>query len=102
MEEGSLNAAPDVFDRSGATESVILVLASSARWIAQSYTAERSAVTDDGRLAAEIKVTTTSWVPGLIAGQGGECTVAAPFPLREQALGFARAALENYAPVRGT
>jgi proteasome accessory factor C len=86
-----------IFDRSSADRAVILVLGAGAQWIAQSYAAERTARTSDGRLAAEIRVATTAWLPGLVASLGGECSVAAPEAERENALRFVEGALAAYA-----
>lgn len=84
---------PPIFDPAGADTTVVLVLAPGAQWIAQSYAAERTARTEDGRLAAEIRVSTTTWLPGLVASLGGECTIAEPAAERGKALHFAEAAL---------
>ena len=87
-----------IFDRSAADRAVVLILSPSAQWIAQSYAAERTAETDDGRLAAEIRVGTTTWLPGLVASLGGECSVATPQMERDRALSFVDAALAVQAP----
>lgn len=86
-----------IFDSSAADRTVVLVLGAGARWIAQSYNAERTAQTSDGRLAAEIQVGATGWLPGLIASLGGECTVVLPDADRDDALRFVDAALDVYA-----
>lgn len=90
-----------VFDLSSADRAVVLLLGAGARWIAQSYAAERTAETRDGRLAAEIRVGTTTWLPGLVANLGGECTVAEPDAERESARDFVDAALTAYAQRTG-
>lgn len=95
------SAPPVVFDRSGADLTVVLILNAGAEWIAQSYAAERTARTADGRLVAEIKVSTTSWLPGLIASLGGECAVVAPDAEQERACSFIDSALAVYAEHSG-
>ena len=90
-----------IFDRLNADRAVVLVLGPGAQWIARSYAAERTAQTDDGRLAAEIRVGTTAWLPGLVASLGGECSVAAPEAEREISLRFVDAALAVYAQRTG-
>lgn len=87
-----------IFDSTSANLTVVLILRPGAQWIAESYAAERTAQTADGRLAARIKVATTPWLPGLVAGLGGECSVAAPDAERERALHFVEAALAVRAP----
>ncbi|KRF04670.1 hypothetical protein ASH00_13750 [Arthrobacter sp. Soil782] len=91
-----------IFDRSVADHKVVLILNPSVQWIAQSYAAERTAKTDDGRLVAEISVGTTAWLPGLVASLGGECSVASPQKEREHALSFIDAALTVRAPRTAT
>lgn len=90
-----------IFDPTGTDSTVVLVLTPGAQWIVESYAAERTAPTGDGRLAAEIRVSTTAWLPGLVAGLGGECTVAAPETERESALHFVESASAVYAPRTG-
>ncbi|WP_299169551.1 YafY family protein [uncultured Arthrobacter sp.] len=90
-----------IFDRSSADHAVVLLLSPSAQWIARSYAAERTAPTDDGKLAAEIRVGTTAWLPGLVASLGGECSVVAPDAERDRALHFLDAGLTAYAEFSG-
>lgn len=90
-----------IFDHSSADRAVVLLLGAGARWIAESYAAERTAQTSDGRVAAEIRVGTTTWLPGLVASLGGECTVAEPEAEREKARDFVDAALAAYAQRTG-
>ncbi|GAB3555053.1 WYL domain-containing protein [Arthrobacter tumbae] len=90
-----------IFDPTGAHSAVVLVLTPGAQWIVESYAAERTATTADGRVAAEIMVSTSAWLPGLVASLGGECSVAEPETERESALRFVEAALAVYAPRTG-
>lgn len=87
---------PVIFDPSTADQTVVLVLGAGARWIAQSYSAVRTAETNDGRLAAEIRLNTTGRLPSLVASLGGECTVVMPGDARKNALSFVDAALNVY------
>ncbi len=86
-----------LFEPSSTDELVTLVLAPGAAWVAESYGAERTALLDDGRLAAEIRVATSTWVPGLVASLGGAATIAAPEPLRERAARVIDSAVSHYA-----
>ncbi|GAB3540912.1 hypothetical protein GCM10027403_31480 [Arthrobacter tecti] len=90
------DCATRLFDPSEADETVALILAPHARWLAQRYAAQHTAELPDGRLAAEIRVASTGWLPGLVASLGGDCAVAAPDALRRAAVGFLEAALAVY------
>jgi predicted DNA-binding transcriptional regulator YafY len=85
-----------LFARSDDDQHVVLVLDAPARWVAQRYDANRTAELDDGRLAAEIRVSSTSWIPGFLARLGGSATLAAPADLRTEAAAWLEAALRNY------
>nr|WP_245192473.1 WYL domain-containing protein [Arthrobacter pigmenti] len=90
------DGATRLFDPSEADETVVLILAPHARWIAQRYAAQHTAELPDGRLAVEIRVAATGWLPGLIASLGGDCVVAAPDAVRWAAVAFTETALESY------
>jgi predicted DNA-binding transcriptional regulator YafY len=73
--------------RSGdADHAVTLVLEPRARWIAAQYNADAVQELGEDRLAARLKVASTSWIPGLVASLGGSAAVVAPDQLREETL----------------
>ncbi|MHA7278433.1 helix-turn-helix transcriptional regulator [Arthrobacter sp. MDT2-2] len=73
--------------RSGdADHAVTLVLEPRARWIAAQYNADAVQELGEDRLAARLKVASTSWIPGLVASLGGSAAVVAPDELREETL----------------
>ncbi|GAA1132173.1 hypothetical protein GCM10009582_31990 [Arthrobacter flavus] len=74
-------------------ELVTLLLHPPARWVAEHYAAERTQDLPDGRLAAEIRVATTGWIPGLISRLGGDAAVAGPEALRHECSVWLAAAL---------
>lgn len=96
MEPGAEESRGPLFDPTGADRTVTLLLQPGAQWIAQSYAAERTAQIPDGRLAAEIRVASAAWVPGLVASLGGAVTVAFPEDTRRATMAFVADALSNY------
>ncbi|MHA7286002.1 helix-turn-helix transcriptional regulator [Arthrobacter sp. MDT3-44] len=73
--------------RSGeADHAVTLVLEPRARWIAAQYNADAVQELGQDRLAARLRVASTSWIPGLVASLGGSAAVVAPEQLREETL----------------
>jgi predicted DNA-binding transcriptional regulator YafY len=72
--------------------SVTLVLHAPARWIAARYNAERAEEQPDGTLAAELRVGSTAWLPGLLAGLGGAAAVVHPEDVRREVLQWLEAA----------
>lgn len=88
---------PALFDPSGSDTLVVLILTPSAHWMAQSYAAERTVQLDDGRLVVEVRVASIAWLPGLVSSSAGDCVIAAPSGLREEAREFAELALRGYA-----
>ncbi|TKV26820.1 WYL domain-containing protein [Arthrobacter sp. NamB2] len=79
--------------RSGeADQAVTLLLEPRARWIAAQYNADAVQELGDDRLAARLKVASSSWIPGLVAGLGGSAVVIAPEQLREETLRWLQAA----------
>ncbi len=84
--------------RSGATDqAVTLLLEPRARWIAAQYNADAVQEMGEDRLAARLKVASSSWIPGLVAGLGGSAAVVAPNELREETLRWLEAARAHQA-----
>ncbi|MHA7275632.1 helix-turn-helix transcriptional regulator [Arthrobacter sp. Hz1] len=75
---------------------VTFILRPPARWVAEQYDAERTQELADGQLAAEIRVATTEWIPGLIGRLGGDAAVATPDALRRDCVAWLTAARLNY------
>lgn len=89
---------PEHLFRPSDTDAVLtLLLRPPARWVADHYDAARTVELEDGRLAAEIRVASTAWVPGLLARLGGDAVVAGPEPLRAEAQQWLQKAARNYA-----
>jgi predicted DNA-binding transcriptional regulator YafY len=85
--------------RSGERDhAVTLLLEPRARWIADQYNAEAVQELDGDRLAARLKVASTSWIPGLVAGLGGAAAVLEPEDLREETLRWLDVARSQHAP----
>jgi predicted DNA-binding transcriptional regulator YafY len=78
-------------------QSVTLLLEPRARWIAAQYDADAVQELGQDRLAARLKVASTSWIPGLVASLGGSAAVVAPDELREETLRWLKAALTHQA-----
>ncbi len=79
--------------RTGETdETVTLVLEPAARWIAAQYNAEAVQELGEDRLAARLRVASSSWIPGLVAGLGGSAVVVAPDTVRDETLRWLEAA----------
>ncbi|MHA7238747.1 helix-turn-helix transcriptional regulator [Arthrobacter sp. TMS1-12-1] len=79
--------------RSGAADhAVTLLLEPRARWIAAQYNADAVLELGEDRLAARLKVASSAWIPGLVAGLGGSAAVVAPAALREETLRWLEAA----------
>ncbi|MGV0110952.1 helix-turn-helix transcriptional regulator [Arthrobacter sp. CP30] len=84
--------------RSGAKDrTVTLVLEPRARWIAAQYNAEAVQELGDDRLAARLRVASSTWIPGLVAGLGGSAAVVAPEELRQETLQWLAAARAHQA-----
>ncbi|MHA7262267.1 helix-turn-helix transcriptional regulator [Arthrobacter sp. TMN-37] len=75
--------------------SVVLVLKEPARWIAAQYNAVRTEEQGGGTLAAELRVGSVAWLPGLMAGLGGAAAVAGPGDVRREVLRWLEAALAS-------
>jgi len=87
--------------RSGDADlAVTLVLEPRARWIAAQYHADAVLELGDDRLAARLKVASSTWIPGLVAGLGGSAAVVAPVVLRQETLRWLEAAVAHHAPAR--
>ncbi|WP_026552920.1 WYL domain-containing protein [Arthrobacter sp. H20] len=83
--------------RPTADDSLItVILQPPARWVADHYHAERIHELAAGSLAAEIRVSTTQWIPGLISRLGGDAAVATPEGLRRDCVVWLAAARVNY------
>jgi proteasome accessory factor C len=92
---GADSAAPSggvLYTPSPEDRSVTLVLGPQARWIAAQYNAVRTEEQPDGMLAAELRVGSPAWLPGLIASLGGAAAVAAPADVRSTVLEWLEAA----------
>ncbi|THJ67319.1 WYL domain-containing protein [Arthrobacter echini] len=84
--------------RSGETDqTVTLVLESSARWVAAQYNAEAVQEMGEDRLAARLRIASSSWIPGLVAGLGGSAAVVAPDAVRQETLRWLEAARAHQA-----
>ncbi|WP_105030623.1 helix-turn-helix transcriptional regulator [Arthrobacter ruber] len=84
--------------RSGTTDqAVTLLLEPRARWIAAQYNADAVQELGEDRLAARLKVASSAWIPGLVAGLGGSAAVVAPDELREETLRWLEAARAHQA-----
>jgi predicted DNA-binding transcriptional regulator YafY len=84
--------------RSGeADHTVTLVLEPRARWIAAQYNAEAVQELGQDRLAARLRVASSAWIPGLVAGLGGSAAVVAPEELCEETLRWLEAARAHQA-----
>jgi proteasome accessory factor C len=84
--------------RSGDTDqAVTLLLEPRARWIAAQYNADAVEELGEDRLAARLKVASSAWIPGLVAGLGGSAAVVAPDHLREETLRWLEAARAHQA-----
>jgi predicted DNA-binding transcriptional regulator YafY len=84
--------------RSGDTDqAVTLLLEPRARWIAAQYNADAAEELGEDRLAARLKVASSTWIPGLVAGLGGSAAVVAPEQLREETLRWLEAARAHQA-----
>ena len=77
---------------------VTLVLEPSASWVESAYDAVRRAELSRGRIAVELRVGNTRWIPGFIARQGGSVAVAAPADVRAEAAQWLLEAVANYPP----
>ena len=93
------NAAPStgLYTPSPDDRRIVLVLKEPARWIAAQYNAVRTEELGAGSLAAELRVGSVAWLPGLIAGLGGSAAVAGPRDLRAEVLRWLEAALASTA-----
>ncbi|MBG6190114.1 proteasome accessory factor C [Arthrobacter sp. CAN_A212] len=89
-------AGDAVFSPTAGDELVTFILQEPARWVAEHYDAGRTVELADGRLAAEIRVATTSWIPGLVGRLGGDAVVAAPGQLSKECSAWLSAARLNY------
>lgn len=79
--------------RSGDSDhAVTLLLEPRARWIADQYNAEAVQELDGDRMAARLRVASSAWIPGLVAGFGGAAAVLEPAELREETLRWLAAA----------
>lgn len=87
----------DLLFRPAAGDALVtFILRPPARWVAGHYNAERTQEMPDGQLAAEIRVATTGWIPGLVGRLGGGGAVAAPGDLRRDCEVWLSAARLNY------
>nr|WP_225668157.1 WYL domain-containing protein [Arthrobacter sp. 147(2020)] len=85
-----------VFRPAAGDELVTFILQDPARWVAEHYDAARTVELPEGRLAAEIRVATTSWIPGLVGRLGGDAMVSAPEDLSRECSAWLSAARLNY------
>ncbi|PPB49972.1 hypothetical protein C4K88_04605 [Arthrobacter pityocampae] len=84
--------------RSGDADlAVTLLLEPRARWIAAQYNADAVQELGEDRLAARLKVASSAWIPGLVAGLGGSAAVIAPAELRAETLRWLDAARAHQA-----
>ncbi|WP_298252447.1 YafY family protein [uncultured Arthrobacter sp.] len=80
-----------------ADQTVTLVLEPRARWIAAQYNAEAVQELGEDRLAARLRVASSAWIPGLVAGLGGSAAVVAPEAVREETVRWLEAARAHHA-----
>ncbi|MHA7207963.1 helix-turn-helix transcriptional regulator [Arthrobacter sp. MDT1-65] len=84
--------------RSGdADQAVTLLLEPRARWIAAQYNADAMEELGEDRLVARLRVASSAWIPGLVAGLGGSAAVVGPDRLREETLRWLEAARAHQA-----
>ncbi|WP_051477019.1 WYL domain-containing protein [Arthrobacter sp. Br18] len=84
---------PEVYRPSPHDTLVTLVLQPPARWLADQYGAVRRGELPDGALAAEVRLGSVSWLPGLVARMGGSAVVIQPREVRASALRWVEDAL---------
>ncbi len=84
---------PEVYTPSPSDHLVTLVLQPPARWVAEQYGAVRTGELPGGALAAEVRLSSVSWLPGLVASLGGGAVVVRPREVRESALRWVEEAL---------
>ncbi|UNK44438.1 helix-turn-helix transcriptional regulator [Arthrobacter sulfonylureivorans] len=75
---------------------VVLKISERLAELADQYNARRRAVLEDGSLAAEIRLSTTAVLAGLVARHGGEVVVLEPADVAQQTQAWLRQALEAY------
>ena len=75
---------------------VVLKISERLAELADQYNARRRAVLEDGSLAAEIRLSTTAVLAGLVARHGGEVVVLEPADVARETQEWLRQALEAY------
>ena len=75
---------------------VVLRISERLAELAEQYNARRRAVLEDGSLAAEIRLSTTAVLPGLVARHGGEVTILEPVETARKTQQWLRQALAVY------
>ncbi|MBG6184413.1 proteasome accessory factor C [Arthrobacter sp. CAN_A214] len=93
MTNGMTRSSPEVYKPSPSDRLVTLVLQPPARWVAEQYSAVRTGELPGGALAAEVRLSSVSWLPGLVASLGGNAVVIHPREVRESALRWVEEAL---------
>ena len=95
-DDGAPRRASSPYRSDDADQAVTLLLEPRARWIAAQYKAEAVEEFGEDRLAARLRVASSTWIPGLVAGLGGSAAVVAPDALREETLRWLEAARAHH------
>jgi len=93
---GLMGAGRPLYTRSTRDISIRLVLAPSARWVAEYYETERVAEQEDDKVEVTLPAKELPWVAKLILRLGGEATVLGPGELAEMVRDTARRTLALY------
>ncbi|HYT78891.1 MAG TPA: WYL domain-containing protein [Actinomycetota bacterium] len=93
---GLLGAGRPLYTRSTRDIPIRLVLAPSARWVAEYYETERVAEQEDGKIEVTLPAKELAWVAKLILRLGGEATVLGPGELADMVRDTARRTLALY------
>jgi proteasome accessory factor C len=93
---GLMGAGRPLYTRSSRDIPIRLVLAPSARWVAEYYEIERATERDDGALEVTLPANALAWVAKLILRLGGEATVLGPDELAEMVRDTAQRTLSLY------
>jgi len=93
---GLLGPGRPLYTRSTRDIPIRLLVAPSARWVAEYYTTERVVERDDGRLEVTLPAKELPWVAKLILRLGGEASVLEPRELADMVRDTARRTLALY------
>jgi proteasome accessory factor C len=93
---GLMGPGRPLYTRSVRDIPIKLLVAPSARWVAEYYTTERVAEREDGTLEVTLPAKELPWVAKLILRLGGEATVLEPKELADMVRDAARRTLALY------